>query len=305
MLGSLGKATGSNQLLGKIKRGDTDAWAELLAIHLVCNGRRDTAIDLEPSVLVGGRHRKPDFRIRRRQQAWTYVEVTRPNSSAAQVGLLRDMQRLADLVNDCTGSFALEVYLKRRPSDEELDLVRSQITQGHRDVATRAIDLASGLGTLYWNTKPPGTVVVDDHGEPYTPRLGIASVAIEGGDHRHVAVIAPFTDKRAKAFLDSEAKQLPKESAGIIMIQTSEAAGAMKAWRGLIEPRYQPAIHTRVSAVCLFSSGQWPGDAGEEWRAQARLIINPYGRHPLPRWLLHQLDKFPSDERDLAGSSSS
>lgn len=301
MLESLGDAPNSDQLLAKVRAEAADARAELAAIHLLRSGRPATDLEVEPSVVVGSRNRKPDFRIRESEESWTYVEVTQASTSEAQANVSRGLEKLTkDLVRDCGGSFALEVFLKRNPTASEIDLIASQIVHGHQDMATRHEELPSGLGLLYWNIHPPGTVMFEDHGEPYTPRLGMAAAAIVGTDHRHIAVRWPFTDQRAQAFLEAEAKQLPKEAAGLIMMQVSGAVGAMKAWRSLIEPRFQPTIHTRVSAVCLFSSGlHWRENAGEEWRAQAKLVINPYARIPLPKWITVQLERYPSDEIDL------
>lgn len=299
MLESLGDAPNADLLLDKVGKGQPDARAELTAIHLVRVGSPDVAIEIEPSVLVGTRNRKPDFRVRRQDGPWTYVEVTQASSSQAQTEVSRGLESLTGLVNDCAGSFALEVFLKREPSLAELASIESQIMEGYPHATTREVELPSGLGALYWNASAPGTLALDDHGEPYTPRLSRAAVAVRGTEHRHIAVRWPFTDRRAQTFLEEEAKQLPKEFSGLIMIQTSGAVGAMKAWRSLIEPRFQPTIHTRVSAVCLFSSGLYPAEAGEEWRAQTKLIINPYARISLPEWIVRQLEQFPSDEIDL------
>jgi hypothetical protein len=83
------------------------------------------------------------------------------------------------------------------------------------------------------------------------------------------------------------------------MIFTSGTVGAMKAWRELIERRLQPNLHTRVSAVCLFSSAVLPTEQGEDWRVECKLIINAYARHPLPTWIVQQFQRFPSDEQDI------
>jgi hypothetical protein len=201
-------------------------------------------------------------------------------------------------VNDCTGSFALEVFLKREPTADEIETMATTITTEHGNPAARPLELPGGLGTLYWNTQEPTRVTLDDHGEPHTPRLGMAGFVVRGETRRHIFVRWPFTDERAQAFLDSESKQLPKDSPGLIMIQASNAVGSMKAWRSLIERRFQPSIYTRVSAVCLFSSGQVPTPEGEAWQPETQLIVNPHARFPLPSWIVQQLRRFqPSEVR--------
>jgi hypothetical protein len=149
-------------------------------------------------------------------------------------------------------------------------------------------------------------MILDYHGEPYTPRLSLAKAAglIGGGhqgiaDHRHIVVRWPFTDMRAEDMLNAEAKQLPTDAPGMVMIQTSGAGGAMKAWRGLIHRRFQPTIHTRVSAVCLFTSSVNSAESGGKWQPECKLILNPYARRPLPGWIVDQLEQFPSREIDI------
>jgi hypothetical protein len=51
---------------------------------------------------------------------------------------------------------------------------------------------------------------------------------------------------RAKQFLESEAKQLPKDLPGLVMVQVSHAVGAFKTWGPILRRRLQPNLHTRV-----------------------------------------------------------
>jgi hypothetical protein len=299
LLESLGSAPNAGHLLDKVRDGLPDARAELVAIHLVRAGVPDLELEIEPAVIVGSRNRKPDFRVRKAGQDWTYAEVTQANISRAQADVRGSMEWIAGLVDTLTGTFAVEVFLKREPTPDEVDLISAQIKDRHGEARTEQTDLEGGLGTLYWNAEAPGTLTLNDHGEGYAPRLGLSRVAAVGADKRQIAVRWPFTDARAQAFLDSETKQLPKDAPGLIMIQTAGAVGAMKAWRALIERRFQPTIYTRVSAVCLFSSGQWLTQDGEEWRPQTKLIPNPHARFALPAWLSEQLRRFQSDEPDL------
>jgi hypothetical protein len=299
LLHALDGVANSDKLIAKVRKGHPDARAELIAIYLLRTGNPEALVEIEPEIRVGGHDRKPDFRAQTANEPWTYVEVTNPNTSDAQADVLRGLARLTGLVNSCSGSFALEVFLKREPTSKELDLITDEIQQEHESAGRSAVELPSGLGTLYWNYQPPGAVVLDDHGEPYTPRLSSASGVFGTDQQRHIAVRWPFTDTRAETFIRHEARQLPTDAPGLIMIFTSGTVGAMKAWRGLIERRLQPELHTRVSAVCLFSSGIWPSEEGEDWRVECKLILNPHARLPPPPWIAQQLQRFPSEERDI------
>jgi hypothetical protein len=299
LLGALDGVPNATALLDKVREGHPDARAELIAIYLLRAGNSEVLVEVEPEVRVGERDRKPDFRTRVSDESWTYVEVTNPNSSEAQEDVSRGLEKLTSLVNDCSGSFALEVFLKREPTAGELDLIATEVEQGHQAVGQSEVELPSGLGTLFWNHQLPGTVVLDDHGQPYTPRLSRASVIAGAHEHRHIAVRWPFTDTRAETFIRHEARQLPTDAPGLIMIYTSGAVGAMKAWRALIERRLQPNLHTRVSAVCLFSTGQVLTEEGGDWRVECKIIPNHHARFPLPSWIIEQLQRFPSGEVDI------
>ncbi len=293
LLAVLGDAPNAEHLLAKIRNREPDAWAELAAIYLLRFGQSEVELAIEPTVTVGTRNRKPDCAVRRLDgDDWTYVEVTQPNASNAQTEVRTGLQRLVSLVTRCSGSFALEVFFKREPSSVEIDAVADRILSHRGQVSTEAIELEAGLGTLYWTMGRPGTVVLDTHGQPYTPRLSMACPHIDDKESRCITVRWPFTDARARAFLDTEAKQLSTDAPGLIMIQTNGAVGAMKAWRSLIENSFQPTIRTRVSAVCLFSGAQRSTPEGAIWQLQTKLVINPHGRLALPTWISEQLGHF-------------
>ena len=158
---------------------------------------------------------------------------------------------------------------------------------------SREITLSDDLGVIYLHAGAPGEGVIDDHGLPSVPRLGAMKAAVENGEPvRHVIVRMPYYDQRGHQFLATEASQLPKDAPGLIMIQTSAAPGALKEWGSVIEGELQLGLYEQVSAVCLFGSGLYPTDAGEDWRVTTKLIINQSASHELPPWLHTQLRHF-------------
>lgn len=60
---------------------------------------------------------------------------------------------------------------------------------------------------------------------------------------------------------------------------------AFKVREPLIRRRFQPTIHTRVSAICLFMSGQELTPGGEAWIPETKLIANLDAQHPPPAWI--------------------
>jgi hypothetical protein len=131
----------------------------------------------------------------------------------------------------------------------------------------------------------PGNVVLDDHGEGYCPGIGMAGAVVNDGEHRHVLVRIAHSDERAEQFLRKEARQLPIDAPGIVMLYVGRATGAMHNWAAVMTRQFQPSKHTRVGGVCLFDAGFTPTTAGEEWRTRTQLVVHPYAAIPLPEWV--------------------
>ncbi|MEU7660856.1 hypothetical protein [Streptomyces lincolnensis] len=292
-LESLANAVNSDDLLRKLRERQPDASGELTAIHLVRSGAWDVALELEPPGLIPGGNRNPDFRIKQGDLDWTCIEVKQTSTSQARAQAEKGLHRLsAGLIGDCGGNFTLEVFFKREPTPDEVEEVAAQIINLHSDRGAEEISLRDGLGTLYWNDRTPGSLEVDDHGEPRTRVNSMATNMVEGVVQSDIVVRWPFADARAQVFLDSARKQLPTDVPGLVMVDVSGALGAMKTWRAVIERRFQPSMYTRVSGVCLFSSGVHLADGGYEWRPETQLIRNPHARIALPEWIAEQIERF-------------
>jgi hypothetical protein len=292
MLASLDGVRGREDLIEKLRKGDISAFAELAALHLLRAAVPTATLELEPVVDVGGHERKPDFRVQQADDPWTYVEVTRPNTSHAQRDIEAIMQRLTSMLKPIKKPFGLEIFLNRAPTEEELAQLEKRVSAFCLLDDIQSEDIPN-LGKLFLNQHPPGQVVLDDHGEEPVPRLGrIDTISGPDEPHRHIAVRLAFADERAVDVLEAEAKQLPKGAPGFIMIQTSRTHGAFKVWEPLIRRRFQPTINTRVSAVCLFAPSQTQTPEGAAPLTQVKLLINPHARNPLPDSIGAALSKF-------------
>lgn len=292
MIANLDGVLGAVELIERLRSGGGSAMSELTAVHLIRSGEPKATIELGPIARVGQGNRKPDFRLRREADPWTYVEVTQPDVAEAQMRAEAILNRLADLVQPIRKSFSLEVFLRREPTDSELNALADLVPKFCLLEGDQSKDL-EGLAILSLNASAPGLVVPLDHpGEPNVPRLGCAK-AVYGPDepHRHIAVRMAYADDRAEAVLRREAKQLPNDSPGFVMVQMSRAPGGIKSWEPILRQRFQPNLHTRVSAVCLFRSGHQPTPDGEAWIPETRLISNPQAHFPLPAWITDALSK--------------
>jgi hypothetical protein len=292
LLANLDSISGTDELIEKLRIHDASAFAELTALHLIRSQEPSSIIEVGPSDRVGDRNRRPDFRVRLGSEAWIYVEVTQPDIAEAQTRVQNVLNRIADLLQPIKKGFALEVFLRREPTNEDLE----ELVPAIQDVCVleghQSRDLP-GLAILTLNASQPGLVVPLEHsGEPNVPRLGCAK-ALSGlsEPHRHISVRMAYADDRAEDFLRKEAKQLPSDSPGLIMVQMSRAPGGFKSWEPVLRRRLQPTQHTRVSMVCLFGSGYQLTPEGEAWILETKLIPNPNARFPLSTWITDALSK--------------
>lgn len=304
MLAALEGADGADKVVARIKGADRSAYAELTAVYLLRGRRPSVALELGPEAMVGGATRRPDIRFRRTpEEPWMYVEVTQPDMSEDQGRVQALMTRFANLVRPVKKPFAMEIFLRREPTEVEAEALGKRVPELCVLEGAVTEELPDGLGFLFLNSTKPGLVTLEDPpGEEKRPRLGMA-MAITGPDepHRHIAVRIAFSDERAERFLRTEARQLPTDAPGLVLVQMSGAPGGFKTWEGLLRRRFQPDLHTRVSAVCLFGGGLVGTPDGEKWLPETKLLVNQYARFALPQWLADDLTEAGAAYEKLLG----
>jgi hypothetical protein len=151
-------------------------------------------------------------------------------------------------------------------------------------------ELVNGMGFLFLNHVEIGKLAVCEVPQlASTPTIGVtvffSDPAGGGGPHHQVSVRIPFTDDRAEEILKTEAKQLPKDGSGLVMINVSPSPKETPVWVSLVERRFQPKIHTRVSGVCVFSGGMVPVRNQYDWLLQTKLLLNQHAQIQLPDWI--------------------
>jgi hypothetical protein len=272
------------RLLERIRNGDSSAEGELTAIYLLRSRNPDVAVELYPKV----GEREADFRVRAPdEQLWTYVEVTQLSESEAHDRTREIMQRIATVIKSIPLTFALEMFLRRMPTEPEIGEILAKVPELCSRSGKQHEELSNSLGFLFLNHSEPGEVVTHAHaGEENVSRLGMANVITGPGEpRRHISVRMAFSDDRAKSMLDAEAPQLAKDAPGLIMAGVRRATGAMNTWEPLLQRRFQPAMHTRVSGVCLWAGGLYTTSKGQDEFLEPKLIVNPHARFPLPGWI--------------------
>jgi len=283
-LAVLEDVTDSKRLLDRIRNSDVSAEAELTAIYLLRKHNPRVTVELFPKVGA----READFRAKGPdEKLWTYVEVTQLMPSEAHGQAIEIMHRIAAAIKPIRLTFALEVFLRRIPTETEIGEILAKIPEFCSRTGEQRSEISNALGFLSLNQSEPGQVVTHAHaGEENVSRLGVAEV-ISGPSEarRHISVRMAFSDERAKAMLDAEAAQLAKDAPGLIMAGVGGAVGAMKTWEPSLLRRFQPQMHTRVGGVCLWWGGILPTPKGEDQLFESKLIVNPHARLPLPEWI--------------------
>jgi hypothetical protein len=283
----------NERLIEQLKRGEPAAHAELKAIYVLSKALRPL-VELYPAAPVGRSERVPDFRVRRSDsEPWIYVEVTRPDISEMHRDLDRHAASVVNLVEAIKKPFTIEIFLRREPDDfavlrEEVEAFCLALSEPNVTVSK---ELSDGLGLLILNEYPAGQIVTGSHGEEFVvPRLGY-SRCILGSDEpaRHIVLRIPYSDERAERFVSREARQLPNDAPGLIMIEVAHAPGAYSSWGSLISRRLRPDMNTRVGGICLFSSGQILTEDGPMAVDRTKLILNPHAPIKLPEWVVESL----------------
>lgn len=290
-LASVDTLQGFEILLEKVRTGDVSALSEMEAVHMF---RRmgDVEIELAPELLVGTAIKKPDFRVRRSGERWTYVEVTKPDTSDAAVAAQELLQRLQGVAR-VRREFYMEIFLRREPTTTEEQAILTAATGLADSDAFETIDLPQlALITKQSFTGPVVTPINHPGEDNKTPRFGVAT-GVLGGDgtepQRLILVRMPFSEDRADAFLKREAKQLSKDEQGLIMMDMMGARSGMKTWGLLLRRRLQPDVHTRVGGICLFAKGLELGRTSLQLLFDFTTVENPHATQPLPRWVLDEI----------------
>jgi hypothetical protein len=294
-------ASGAEKLIERLITEDSDASEEASAIHLLHAGQPDIEVDIEPSVEVGTRSRNPDFRIRMRQQPWVYVEVTKLHSSNASVRVHELLARTADRVMAVEHPFLVEIILNREPTIEEQEVIVTEVGKACEAAGEGSVTVAD-IASIIVKSDDVRVVAPSPIADDNQPRMALSkAVRGPGSPNRQVIVRVPLADPRAEEILRQEARQLPKNECGLIMVNVNSQPTAFESWSKRVPQRFTPGQHTRVAAVMLFMHATWPTEQGLLWLPSVKLIPNPNAAVPVPSWITERVACIREKTRRLTG----
>jgi hypothetical protein len=275
-------AKGSDELIRRVTESDLDADEEVTAIHLLRSWGSVTDLEIGPDVKVGDKNKKPDFRIRRGTEPWVYVEVTKLHRSAASARVQALLARISKRMMEVERSFVLELVLNREPSEDEEEIVLVAATEacgvdaGHELTVT---DVAS----ILIKTGDCEVVAPTPIPDVSRPRMAMSYLIVGPGTaNRQLIARVPFADERAEEILKREARQLPKDECGLVMVNVNLQPTAFESWSKRVPERFTRGQYTRVAGVILFMHVTSPSELGLVWLPYLRLISNQNATKQLP-----------------------
>ena len=157
-LEAIAGASGAERLIRRLLQDDPAAHSELNAIYLLRSRYPISVVEIDPEITVDSRTRNPDFRIRWETESWTYVEVTRHDSSAASEQTQEFLHRVSDEATSILQPFILELIFWRNPTEDEVeDLVR-EVRRRCQDADGTKHDVRD-LASLLVKTGDPRVVI--------------------------------------------------------------------------------------------------------------------------------------------------
>lgn len=296
-------APGADSLVSRLLAGDAAADAELTAIYLLRSSQPYAELQIGPPIVVGERNRQPDFRIRCGADAWTYVEVTQLRDSRASERVLRLLDSVSARVISIPRPFILEIVFIREPTEDECDRLVQEAYRLCDAAAGERRDVAD-VAVLLVKDGAANAVIPSILPDDARPRMTM-SRSVVGPDaiNRQIVVRVPFADERAEDILAVEARQLPKDESGVVMVDATRQRTAFSSWPIRIPERFTPVQHTRVAGVILFAFATMLTSEGLAWVPSVALLSNPHAKKPLAGWIVESIERARADARRLTGTS--
>jgi len=210
---------------------------------------------------------------------WIYVEASARGLSQVLEYSSQVLQRVAAAAADAQPGMHGKVAILRTPSPEEVDRIVAWL-RGYPTTGNRLEGLAEFYTDMIESPSSP-----DDFLEQRVPRpaLNCAHIASLDSFKKKGTARLAITDAGADNTLKAEAAQLPDDEVGVVVLDVSRVVGGHQEWAPLIQRRFQPSLHTRVSAVVLMQSSLTANGPA----VTGRVLLNAYAKRPIP------MDVFP------------
>lgn len=253
----------------------------LQVARLVAHYRRHSYIvEIEPELIVNGRRRFPDLRVKS-DSKWVYVVVC-PSFSKETQEIFGTLNRISNLDDEIRMDRVIEVYLYKDPSELEIrQIIDTCKLLAQRDLQPQEsnIDGTAQIFTNPWNAERlPNFAPAIIEKRPILVFVNLKTKKEEGMVHgKRCIVKMPFTDERAQRILDEKSGQLSRTDPGLIVMDVSGIPGGFKRWPELVRRRLQPNLNRRISGVLIAENSI----SGKTMIVTKNLISHPNPLHLL------------------------
>jgi len=230
-----------------------------------------------------------------------YVGVICLKRSMATATPQEALNRIAGQVISVLQPFLLEIVFWRDPTKSEEDELVKKATEACKAADGTRHDVGD-LASIMVKSGDPALVVPSILPQDDRTRMSLSqSIVGPGQPNRQIVVRAPFADQRAEDILTSEAKQLPKNGAGLVMVDVSGQPTAFESWAKLVPRRFTQTQHTRVGGVLLFMVATTITVRGLALLPYLKLISNPHACMAVPDWVTTVIEETRAETRRLTG----
>lgn len=211
---AVGRKIGPSQF--KASAGSHELAHSLQVARLIAHYRRHSYnVEIEPELMVNGRRRFPDLRVKS-DSKWIYAEVVCPGFSKETQEIYETLNRISNF-EDQIMDRVIEVYLYKDPSEHEVkQIIDTCKLLAQRDLQPQESNLR-GIAQIFtnpWNEELlPGFGPAIKEKRPILVCVSLNLKAEEGISHgRRCIAEMPFTDERAQRILGEKSGQLYNRS---------------------------------------------------------------------------------------------
>ena len=274
----------NGEIVQKIRRNDLYSASTLIRLAAYYL-RHDLLVEFDPELLVRGRKKHPDLRVRFKEK-WIYVEESSLGTSLHQKHVFSIMDRICNVIYKGVSSINIEVCLSR---DDLSYKEVSEIIHKIRDLwynpnQPQELNIR-GLAQIFTYKKGQEKPVIEEK----RPALGISNLNVNFNMKppavANINVQMLFTDTRIEKII-KKSKQLSPKEHNMIILDISNEIVRLNEWSESLRKILHPDEYRRIGAVLLVEKARFI----ESLKINSDLIAHPNPLEALPKGFI-QLTK--------------
>lgn len=263
----------NGEIVQKIKRNDLYSASTLIRLAAYYL-RHDLLVEFDPELLVRGRKKHPDLRVKFNEK-WIHIEETSLGTSLHQKHVYSIMDRICKVTEVVSSSINIEVCLLRddlsyKKVNEIIDKIRILCDNPNQPQELNI----EGFAQVFTYKKGQEKPAIEEK----RPALCISALNVGGGVECHLSVQMLFTDTRIEKII-KKSKQLSPKEHNLIILDISNEIVNLKKWSESFRKILQPDKYRRIGAVLLVEKARFI----ESLKVNSNLIAHPNPLKVLPK----------------------